>query len=342
MIEPVTIRANAARIGRMEPFLARLTAVLRLTRLTAAIAAVASVWFVILWTRAEPAEQAAAGSTYRESPLWIILLGGTAYAVGLFSFATALNDTLDVRRDRTLHPDRPLPSGRMSVEAAAALVALTLLIAAAGAAVIGLPAVLMCLLTSGVALFYNLMARYLPSVGLVVLGLLYGSHMMTPNPYLVFVWPVLLVMAHVLALGAVTHLLARKRPVLTPQMLGLAATGWLFWSGVLLYVGWRRAGTLWPEWVSPIAAVGPGLLAAGFAVFVWNKVRVTADPARAAEKIRRYGSLWVALYATAWMVGQGLLIEAGLLAGLAAIGVLGLTVLREVYGLVEQPIGFRR
>ncbi len=342
MIEPVTPPANADTIGPMDSLLTRMTAVLRLTRLTAAIAAVASVWFVILWTRAEEAEQAAAGSLYRGSPLWVILLGGTAYALGLFAFATALNDTLDVRRDRTLHPDRPLPSGRMTVEAAAALVALTLLIAAAGAAVIGLPAVLMCLLTSGVALFYNLMARYLPSVGLVVLGLLYGAHMMTPNPFLIFVWPVLLVMAHALALGAVTHLLERKRPVLTPVMLGAAAVGWMFWSGVLLYVGWHRAGTLWPDWVLPSAAIGPALLAIGFAVFAWNKARVTADPMRAAEKLRRYGSLWVALYATAWMAGQGLIAEASLLGALAMVGVLGLTVLREVYGLVEQPVGFRR
>jgi len=166
--------------------------------------------------------------------------------------------------------------------------------------------------------------------------------MMTANAYLVFVWPVLLIMAHALMLGAITHRLARKRPRLTRRTITLAAIGWLFWSGVLLYVGTMRAGAIWPDWVYPTAAIGPMLLALGFIAFAWNKLRLTPNTPRAADKLRRYGAFWVTLYGTAWLLGQGYLQEAGILASLTLAGFLGMTILREIYGLIEQPIGYRR
>ena len=326
----------------MNSVLQRLSPVLHLSRVTTAFAAVANVWFVVLWTRVSPSEGGFAPDVITGAPLWVLLGASALYAVALFSFAVALNDTLDVRRDRALHPERPLPSGRISVEGAVALVACTLLLAAVGAAAMGLPAVLMFLLTAGATLFYDAVGKYFPSVGLVVLGLIYGAHMMTPNPYLVFVWPVLLVMAHAVLVGIATHLLGRKRPTLTRRMLVAAGAGWAFWSGVLLYVGWLRAGTLWPAEVRPSAALGPAALALAFGLYAWQKARMTPEPARAADKIRRYGALWAAMYGAAWMLGMGYLPEAAILGALTLVGVLGMTVLREVYGLIEHPIGYRR
>lgn len=326
----------------MDRVLARVSPLLQLTRFTTAFAAVSNVWFIILWTRASSEELDFAPPLFREDPLWMLLAGGAAFAVGLFTFATTLNDTLDLRRDRLLNPDRPLAAGRLSVDTAAALVAVTLLIAVLGSTLLGPSAVLMCLLTTAGVLFHTTTARYFPSIGLVTLGLVYGSHMMTANAYLVFVWPVLLVMAHALLLGAVTHRLARKRPRLTPRRLAFAAIGWAFWSGVLLYVGWLRAGGLWPDWVRPGAIVAPALLGLGFLVFAWSKARTTTNPVRAADKIRRSGAFWVTLYGIAWMAGQGYLRETGILAALTAAGWLGMTALRETYGLLEEPIGWRR
>lgn len=326
----------------MNSLLQRLSPVLHLTRVTTAFAAVANVWFVVLWTRASPVEDGFAPDPLRRASLWVLLGAAALYAVALFSFAVALNDTLDVRRDRALHPERPLPSGRLTVESAVALVAGTLLAAAVGAAALGLPAVLMFLLTAGATLFYDAVGKYFPSVGLVVLGLIYGAHMMTPNPHLVFVWPVLLVMTHAVLVGIATHLLGRKRPTLTVRMLIAAGAGWAFWSGVLLYVGWLRAGSIWPAGVRPLAALGPALLAITFGLYAWQKARMTPEPARAADKIRRYGALWAAMYGAAWMLGMGYLPEAAILGALTLVGVLGMTVLREVYGLFEHPIGYRR
>ncbi len=329
----------------MDSILVRISPLLHLTRVTTAFAAVGNVWFVILWTRASGPERGFASVALPglvESPMWFVLTAGALYAVGLYAFAMALNDTLDVRRDRSLFPERPLPSGRLSVEAAVALVALTLLTAAGGASMLGMPAVLMCLGSAGAILFYNAAARFFPSVGLVVLGLIYGAHMMTPNPYLIFVWPVLLVMAHALLLGAASHLLARKRPALSWPMLLAAAAGFLFWSGVLLFVGINRADGLWPRWLGVHVVIAPVALGGAFVFYAWHKVRLTQDGPRAAEKIKRYGSFWSTLYAAGWMLGAGHLGEAMILVALALVGLLGMTVLREIYGLIEQPVGYRR
>ncbi|HBS27886.1 MAG TPA: hypothetical protein DEB06_00195 [Phycisphaerales bacterium] len=329
----------------MPALLLRLTPIFHLTRITMGFAAVANVWFVILWTRVVPVERDMSPPAHVHAshwPLWIVLAGGAAYALGLFAFATALNDTLDVRRDRALNPSRPIPSGRLSVETAAWLIALTLLTAMLGSVLLGLGAVLMALLTAATVLFYNAVARYVPSFGLVALGLIYGAHMMTPNPYLSFVWPVLLVMAHSLLVGAVTHRLARKRPALTWRVLLVACAGGLFWSGVLLYVGFMRSGAWWPDWVPLYAAVAPLLLALGFVAYAWHKARLTPDRVRAADKVRRYGAVWVSLYAVAWMLGAGHLRSGAILGALTLVGLIGITLLREVYGLIEHPVGYRR
>lgn len=322
--------------------LARVSPFLQLTRVTTAFAAVSNVWFVILWTRASEQELNFAHRLFSDDPLWLLLLAGAVCAVGLFSFAAALNDTLDYRRDRMLNPERPIAAGRLSIDAAAILVAVSLLAAVLGASFLGMPAVFMCLFTAAGILFHNAAARFFPSVGLVTLGLVYGAHMMTPNPFLIFIWPILFVMAHALLLGAMTHRLARKRPRLTARRLALASLGWAFWSGVLLYVGWLRAGTLWPQWVHPEAMMSPIILALVFIAFSWSKVRVTRNTNRAAEKIKRYGAFWVTLYGIAWMAGQGYMRETIILAALTIAGWLGMTILRETYGLIEQPIGYQR
>jgi hypothetical protein len=73
-----------------------------------------------------------------------------------------------------------------------------------------------------------------------------------------------------------------------------------------------------------------------------RKIRKSADAVRAADKVQRYGALWLTLYATAWLLSVREMDAAMILGGLALAGFLGMTVLREVYGLVEQPVGYRR
>jgi hypothetical protein len=322
--------------------------VMHLTRVSSAFAAVANVWLVILWTRGLEQER---GTLAMQQPLWLLLGGGTVASLGLFAFGTSLNDILDIRRDRTLRPDRPLPSGRINVEMAVLLVAGTLIAAVLGATVFGTAAVLLTLTVAGAVLAFNLLWKFIPGIGMVLLGLIYAGHMAVPNVRLVFVWPVWLVMTHALVLAGLTHTLGRKVPPLSRRAIVAAVVGWAFWSAVIFSIGWRNSrwtadglgrGTIWPPWVSPWAGIIPGVLALACAMLVWRKVSLVGRGARAAEKTGRYGALWLALYACGWLLGQGLYEGAAVLGVLTGAGFLGMTVLREVYQAMEQPTGYRR
>lgn len=332
----------------MRRTLLRLAPILHLTRVTTAFAAVANVWFVILWTRASGGAFEPGTPALRSIPLWLALAGGAVNALGLFAYAAALNDVLDHRRDKTLHPDRPLPSGRLSVEGAIALVVGTFMAAVVGAGVLGVPAVMLTVVVAGAVLFFHAAGKFVPAIGLVVLGLIYAGQMVTPNLSLRFVWPVWLVMTHALLVGAAVHVLSRKVPALSRRAVLTAVLGWAFWTGVMLYAGWRRSGAdgsereLWPAWVSGWAAVPPLVLATVFVVLAWRRVRVHGPGPRAAEKIARYGALWLSLYACGWTLGQGYGRELAILGVLTATGFAGMTVLREVYALLEHPTRYRR
>ncbi|MBX3359515.1 MAG: UbiA family prenyltransferase [Phycisphaeraceae bacterium] len=327
----------------MRRTLLRLAPILHLTRVTTAFAAVGNVWFVILWSWRTPQEPGTRAMA--ETPLWLLLLGGAVNALGLFAYAATLNDLLDVKRDRAIHPERPLPSGRLSAHVAVSLVVCTLMSAVLGATLLGTQAILLTLLLSGAILFFNGAGRFVPAVGLVVLGLIYSGQMVVPNLNLRFVWPVWLVMTHSLIVAGLVHMVARKVPAISRRAVAAAAAGWLFWSAVMLYAGWlrcRNSGGVWPEWVPVRAALGPAVLSLLFAVMAYRKVRTYGSNPRAAEKITRYGTLWLSLYGVAWLLGTGHVTDALILGSLAAAGFLGMTVLRELYSMLEHPMGYRR
>jgi hypothetical protein len=325
----------------MRRALVQVAPVLHLTRFTTALGVVANTWFVILWTHAYSEHEP--GMAHLAVPLAIQLGAGMLVALGLFGCGAALNDILDLKRDRMMHPERPLASGEMSMEGAIALVMIAAMAAVLGATVFGMEAVRLTLLLLAAILAFNAAGKFIPAIGLVVLGLIYAGHMVVPNVGLKFLWPVWVVMTHALAVGLITHRMGRKVPRLSRRAVVAAGIGWLFWSIVIWSTQWERAdGELWPRWVTPWAAVWPLLLGGAFALAAWERVRRFGYGARAAEKINRYGSLWLALYACAWLLGSGKWGAGWLLAGLAVLGFLGMTVLRELYGLMEQPMGYRR
>lgn len=326
----------------MEPLLARLSPFLHLTRITYAVAAVANVWLVVLWSRLVETDRGSTPARLVEAPLWSLLGAGAVVAVGLFAYAMALNDTLDVRRDRALHPDRPLASGRLSMDAALGVVAAGVIVATLGSLLLGPTAVAMCLATAAAVLLFDAAAKHLPSFGLVLVSLIYALHMLIPNAQTGFLWPVLLAMTHMIVVGAVTHRLLDRRPALTAPALAAAGVGWAFWAAILLVLQVRRAGGLWPADVPLGALLAPALLLVGFAVLAWRKSRSASSRTRAAEKIQRYGSLWLVLYAAAWLFGAGEPVGGWILAGLAAAGFLAMTLLRELFSLIEHPVGYRR
>lgn len=324
-------------------FFLRILTALQLTRITTAFAAVANVWFVILWSHASRFEPATAA--FFTLPIWALLLGGTLNALGLFGFATALNDVLDWRRDQALHPDRPIPSGRVSLDGAISLVVCTLGAAVLGATMLGMTAVLLTLLIAAAILFFNAAGKYIPAIGLVVLGLIYAGQMVVPNLNLRFVIPVWVVMTHALLVALATHVLGRKAPGLSARAGVFAVIGWLFWTGVMFAFGWsrnRNDGGLWPDWVPLSHGLWILLLAAAYILLVWKRLSSLGRGPRVAEKIARYGALWLPLYGAAWLFAQGNTRGGWLLTLLAALGLVGMTLLREAVALIEQPMGYRR
>lgn len=327
----------------MRATLSHLSPVLHLTRVTTAFAAVGNVWFVILWTRANPEE--VPHGTVAERSLWLMLLGGAIAAVGLYAFGSCLNDVLDARRDRAVRPDWPMAAGRLSVESAVTIIGVTLIASVLGSTVFGIEGVLLTLVLLGAVLFFNAAGKFVPAIGLVVLGLIYAGHMLVPNVQLRFLWPVWVVMTHAMIVAGLAHHLGRKVPPLTRRAVGVAALGWVFWTVVLAGVTWRRAAEgegLWPSWVPPSAAVWIVMVALGFVLLCWRRVLIFGPGPRVAEKIGRYGALWLPLYGCAWLLGSGHVKESLLLGALAMMGFLGMTTLRELYAMLEQPVGYRR
>lgn len=316
----------------------RIVPALRLTRVTTAFAAVANIWFVILWTRATADEPARAA--LHKGPVLLQVFGGFLIAIGLYSFAAAGNDILDIRRDRALKLDRPLASGEMRAESAVAMITASLVAAALGATALGVWSVRLAMLLALGILFYNFAGRHFPSVRIVLLGLIYAFHMFIPNPHLAFVWPVWLAMTHSLAVSAITHTLAGGRPALTRGAITAATIGWLFWSVALLSLGWWRTGAIWPNWASGLGGLFVFILVVGFGAIVWWIVR--RGPSReAAERVMRLGAFWMALYSAAWLLGQGHINEGVGIALVAIAGFAGALGLHEITGRLEHPLNYR-
>lgn len=354
-----------------------ITGILRLARVSTAFAAVANLWFVILWTRASGAERG--NLIIREEPLWLVLTGAFVAGVCLYAFGAALNDIVDATRDRALRRDRPIPTGQATGDTAALTVAATLILALLGASALGQPAVMVTLLVALGIVAFNFAGKWVPGFGMVLLGLIYAGQMLAANPSLRFMWPVWLVMSHALAAAGATHALSGKAPRVTPRAVVFAFAGWLLASAILLWLGSIRgvpegfpagmnslpAGPptspsapsaplvedpasywqtvqLWPDWVPPTAAIAPACLVVAFIALVARRVRKLGVGPRAAEKVSRYGALWLALYGCAWLFGAGHIREGLIMSALALGGILGMTALRELYGLIEHPVGYRR
>ncbi|MCA9272619.1 MAG: UbiA family prenyltransferase [Phycisphaerales bacterium] len=326
----------------MRGLIQRVAPVLQLTRVTGAFSAVANVWFVIVWTRAF--EQEPGTTQIDERSIWFLLAGGAVAALGLYAFGAALNDILDAKRDRTLRPNRPLAAERISEEIAMSVVIGTLVCAILGALVLGAEAVTLTAVAAIGITIYNVAGKFVPAIGLPVLALVYAGHMLAPNHRLVFTLPVWLVMTHAMVVGGLAHTMEHRVPRLSSRAVLFAIAGWAACSAVLLAHGTAQShgAGIWPSWVPWQAVLWIGTTAIVFSLVCYRRVRRLGFNERSGEKVRRYGTLWPAVYACAWLVGAGKLTSAWPLIALLVMGVLGMTILREAYAMVEDPIEFRR
>jgi hypothetical protein len=310
---------------------------IQLTRLSMAFGAVSDLWFVILLTRADRNYIFVEVYTM---PLWAALLAGAVVAIGLFAYGAALNDVLDARHDSAFSPDRPIPAGRIRLGQAIVVTISSLLVAVFSSAAMGDWALRVTVLIAAGILFFNAAGRFIPSVGLVTIGLIHAAHMLIPNVQLTFTLPVWLVMTHAIVIAATIHALEEKRPKLrVKSIIGIAA-GWLVWSAIILGAGWWKEGRLWPSDVPVWHVIWPGFAITGFIAVAWWKT-TTVPPRIAAEKLRRYGAMWQCLYGASWLLALGLIPEAMLIGAVAFLGFAGMTIIKEMTTLVARPVMYR-
>jgi len=315
----------------------RIITAIQLTRLTMAFGAVADLWFVILLTHAR--------SEYvyveaHQMGLYGALLAGATVAIGLFAYGASLNDVLDARHDSTFSPERPIPAGRIRVGQAIEVTVGSLLVAMLGGVMLGLPAVGMTLLTAAGVLFYNATGKYIPAIGLTTVGLIHATHMLIPNVNLQFTLPVWMVMTHAMVIAAMVHHLEDKRPRLRRRAIIASVIGWLVWSFVLLGAPMLRGDGLWPSDANELGLICPIGAVICFVAVAWWKVSGVSGKA-AAEKLKRYGAMWQALYGAAWLLALGLTEEAFWIGALAVAGFVAMTMIKEITGLSDRPVAFR-
>ncbi len=326
--------------NHMKPWIVNLISTVQLTRLANAFAGVANLWFIALWSRTHP-DIEVLQPPIDEMPLWV-LLGLTAIiGIGLSTYAGVVNDLFDLRHDQTFSPDKPLPAGRISPPVATFIGFFSLILAVVASIVLGPLPSFLCLAVAMLILFYNAMARFLPGLGFVTYAAIHGLLMLMIHFGLLFIWPVLLIMVHTAVISAVVHKLEDKRPRISIWTI-LGGTFLMFILGLLL---WAQTGFKGPVWntevFSPYGLLWPIAAIIVFAGTVISKVRFASSPAFAAEKLQRYGALWMGVYGLSWLLGGGLYNESLILGSLVLIGVLWMALIRDLGAWIEQPIGYR-
>lgn len=302
-----------------------------------AFGAVADVWLVILLSRALSSSDDPIPIV--SMPLLSALALGAVVAVGLFAYGASLNDVLDARHDSAFSPERPIPAGRIRAGQAIVVTVGALLIAILAAQAMGLLALQMTLLTAVGILFYNAAGKFIPAAGMISIGLIHAVHMYIPNAELGFTWPAWLVMTHAMAIAYSSHLLEGKRPRITRHATAAMLGSWMLWSGVIIGLGFWRGGA-WPERASAVNVLWPTLAVAGFVAMArWKTAGMNG--VTAAEKLRRYGAMWQALYGSAWLLMLDLKTQAIWVGAFALLGFCGMTILKEIAGQAARQDEFR-
>ena len=313
-------------------------AALKLTRFSVAIGAIADIWLVLLITKNDSGYVAT--SVY-SLPWWPAFIAAAVVAIGMCGFAASLNDTVDARHDATFHPSRPIPSGWISIAQAVVLMVCSLLLAMLATSFLGTWPVQMGLLTAAAILFYNIVGKHVPAVGLVTVGLIYASHMLVANIELTFTLPVWMVMTHAMICATAMYILEDKRPRLSFRGWMGVLFGWMFWSAILFSGPLWRNGSLLPDGMEVVSLLWPLAAVAGFAVMMRWKMSQARTANIAAEKIRRYGALWQCVYAAAWLMALQLFTPAMWMLGFAIASAAIVMVVKEATGPSGKPISWR-
>ncbi|MCC7192913.1 MAG: hypothetical protein IT444_09055 [Phycisphaeraceae bacterium] len=282
----------------------------QLLRLEVVFSAISNAWLVVFlaWQN-EP------GSAGQHTPgfqsLEFALVLTLVVAGGLAIYGIALNDVLDVRHDRTFSPSRPIPTGAIGPIAAVILGILCLLAAMLASVFLGVGSAVLCALTAITILFFNLTGKFLPAVGIVLVGLMRALNMFIPFPWIAFAWPIWLTMTHVMACYAIVHVLEGKRPRLRDEDWWAICAGWIFWTLTLVtWMNWRYHGSPGAMHGRPWMWIGPMIAVAIFVCIAWLMLRHRMRPIRirraTGSAFMRFAMLWLIVYDAVWLISREL------------------------------------
>ena len=317
------------------PLYVRLLGTAQLTRLAMAFGAIGDVWFTVLFTRAS------GGYSYlkvSDMSLTVALAVAALVTMCLFTFGASLNDLLDVRHDREFAPEKPLPAGYVAPSTVGIVIAVTLITALLGALVFGTGSLTLTLIVAAAILFYNVVGKFVPALGVITVGVITALHMLIPNYEMTFTLPIWLTMTHSIVITLTIYMLVRKRPYLSRRSYIVIAAGYVAWSAIILVAGWHQGPEpgWWPKDASSLGVIWPLLAILGFILTIRIKTR-KADNRSAAEKLARYGAMWQSLYAGSWLLAVGMYKGAILLFALALVGFGLMTAMKEFGGLITTP-----
>jgi len=286
---------------------------------------IANVWVMtIIALRLEPAQAVNPALLSLGLPL-SLLLGGML-AGGLAGCALALNDVLDLRHDRAFAPWRPLPEGRIAQNTTTVAAMMGLLLAIGASVAFGGMSVLLTVAAAMGVIFYNLTGRFIPSIGIVTLGVLYALTMLIPNPSLQTVWPVVLVVTHLMAVSALQHGLSDRRPRLRPVDGWVICGGWVFLMLLLLVIQQVSSPSVvdlvvWERWHDRLrwSWIGPLVVLLLLIFWLLRSWQHGAGPRKMAQLLRVSSGYAMVLYAVAWCLSLQLWWEWLLPAGLGVL-----------------------
>lgn len=246
-------------------------------------------------------------------------------ATGLYGLGMSLNDIIDHRRDRSLAPQRPLPSGRLGVRGAH-LVAGSMAAAALSGGVAlaawtprGAESLALLLLTGSMVLAYDFAARWFVTFGLLTLGAIRFSHALIAAPEMPLLWHPLLLMNHVVVVSAVAHRVLDKRPPFSRRQVACVVAGLACMNAAAI------AGTLWRRgeaaWQGALAIDGRLLAPIGAAAGFVLLVGLLRAAGLRAQGLITASVLWLIVYDAAFAGAYvGAAASAALLALLPATG----------------------
>lgn len=180
------------------------------------------------------------------------------------------------------------------------------LAAVAAASALGGPSAVVAAMVAAGAVFYVLVGRFLPPVGVVSLALLVTLTMAIPNPRLSDGLPLALTLLHVTLATSAHHHLANLRPKLaSTDWVGIGA-GWVFWTLGLVVLTSSRGGDA-PALASEPAFALPLWVIPAAGLWVYAAVMVVALRRRMnAPRWLGISCGFLALYSVAWLVPLGM------------------------------------